>query len=90
MNCFPDPELQNVELLKVNPELGRERRGRLAKYRSRRTEGPLAEVLGKLKNAAGEDGAPLMEPITDCVRAGGTVGEIAEALRGVFGSFDEK
>jgi methylmalonyl-CoA mutase N-terminal domain/subunit len=90
VNCFPDPELENVELLKVDPELDRERRGKLERYRSRRAEGPLAEALGKLKNAAGEDGAPLMEPILDCVRAGGTVGEIAETLRGVFGSFDEK
>jgi len=90
VNCFPDPELENVELLKVDPELDRERRGKLERYRSRRADGPLAKALGELKKAAGEDGAPLMEPILDCVRAGGTVGEIAETLRGVFGSFDEK
>ncbi len=89
VNCFEDPEQENVELLKVDPELGRLRRKKLAEYRSRRDEKPLTETLGKLKKAAGEQDAPLMEPITDCVRAGGTVGEIAEALRGVFGAFDE-
>ncbi|HDR06634.1 MAG TPA: methylmalonyl-CoA mutase, partial [Candidatus Coatesbacteria bacterium] len=90
VNCFPDPEQGNVELLKVNPELGRERREKLARYRSGRKEGPLAEALAELRNAAEEEGAPLMEPIVDCIRAGGTVGEISGALREVFGDFDER
>jgi methylmalonyl-CoA mutase N-terminal domain/subunit len=89
VNCFPDPEQENVKLLKVDPELDRVRRKKLAEYRSHRDDGPLAEALGKLKQAAELEGAPLMEPITDCVRSGGTVGEIAGALREVFGTFDE-
>jgi methylmalonyl-CoA mutase N-terminal domain/subunit len=90
VNCFPDPELENVEILRVDPELDRERRKKLADYRSRRDDRLLTEALGKLQRAAGERDAPLMEPITDCVRAGGTVGEIAGTLRAVFGTFDER
>ncbi len=89
VNCYEDPELEDVEILRVKPELEKKRRGKLDEYRARREEKPLQATIDHLKSAAKNGNAPLMERIVDCVRAGGTIGEISDALRGVFGTQDE-
>jgi methylmalonyl-CoA mutase, N-terminal domain len=44
-------------------------------------------ALEELKVAARAPAAPLMEPIIEAVRARATVGEISDALRGVWGVY---
>ncbi|MCP4229936.1 MAG: methylmalonyl-CoA mutase [bacterium] len=89
VNCFEDPEQNDIEILHVEPALGEARRTRLAEYRAKRNGAVVDTALAELKAAAEKEGAPLMEPIIECVRAGATVGEISGALREIFGTYDE-
>jgi methylmalonyl-CoA mutase N-terminal domain/subunit len=49
--------------------------------------GRVKRALKTLEAAARDGTAPLMEPIIDAVRARGTVGEISDVLRGVWGEY---
>jgi methylmalonyl-CoA mutase N-terminal domain/subunit len=68
--------------------LAADQRRRVAEVRSRRDGGVVERLLGELRAAAKEHDAPLLPTIVDCVRARGTVGEISDVLRGVWGTFD--
>ncbi|MDE3070286.1 MAG: methylmalonyl-CoA mutase, partial [Acidobacteriota bacterium] len=46
-------------------------------------------ALGALREAAGRDGANLMEPLLRCARARASEGEIVESMQRVFGSYTE-
>jgi len=48
----------------------------------------VASTLQALKVAA-RDGANTMYPLLDCVRAYATVGEMCDALRDVWGEYEE-
>jgi len=56
-------------------------------------EGDLLPGVGQgvvdFAEPAAADGAPLMEPTVACVEAAATVGEISDALRGVWGEYDK-
>jgi methylmalonyl-CoA mutase N-terminal domain/subunit len=61
-------------------------KGRLANGRARRHAGKAKQSLTAIIAAAkGKD--PLMPPIVDAVRARATLGEISDALRGVWGVY---
>ena len=61
---------------------------RLTKARAERNKKRAAETIAAVKAAAESDGAPLMEPIIDAVRARATLGEIAGAMESVWGRHD--
>jgi len=86
VNCFEDPEQSDIE---IDAALGDARKKRLADYRAKRDKSAVDISISGLKTVAAKDGAPLMESIIECVRAGATVGEISGALREVFGTYDE-
>ncbi len=73
-----------VEVAKVDPALERDQVARLAALRGRRSAAEHARALTALTDAA-RGTANLVEPIVGAVKALATVGEIADALRGVFG-----
>jgi len=74
------------DLLRVDPNLGRVQAERLAQLRGQRELGRWQEALRRLGEAAhGNDN--LMPFILDAVRAHATTGEIADALRVVFGEY---
>jgi methylmalonyl-CoA mutase N-terminal domain/subunit len=56
--------------------------------RARRDAGRAGSTLAALADAARQDGN-LMPAILDCVRAEVTLGEIADALRQVYGEYRE-
>ncbi len=58
---------------------------RLKKVRAERDNAAVQRELNRLRQAANEDGADMMEPIIECVRQYGTLGEISQVLRDVFG-----
>ena len=62
---------------------------RLAEARGKRDAGRVAGALAALKAAANKAEAPLMPVIVDAVRVRATVGEISDALRGVWGEYRE-
>jgi methylmalonyl-CoA mutase N-terminal domain/subunit len=78
-----------IPLLEMDPEGERRQRERLAKVRRERDNGLLKKRLAALSEAAQAD-ENLMPHIVDAVRAYGTLGEICDVLRDVFGEYREQ
>ncbi|MFL6290746.1 MAG: methylmalonyl-CoA mutase [Thermoanaerobaculia bacterium] len=78
----------DTELLRIDPAVERDQVERLRALRGRRDAARAGAALQELTAAAGED-RNLMPPILDCVRAEVTLGEIADALRQVYGEYRE-
>jgi methylmalonyl-CoA mutase N-terminal domain/subunit len=76
------------ELLTIGPEAEEEQLRRLNKVRQDRDQTQLDRTLLDLQ-AAARGKKNTMPLILDAVRAYGTVGEISEALKDVFGSYQE-
>ncbi|HTY56570.1 MAG TPA: methylmalonyl-CoA mutase family protein [Candidatus Binataceae bacterium] len=74
------------DILKVNPETEQKQHARLAKVRAERDATAAKAALVQVE-AAARDGSNLMPPIVDAVRAYATLGEIADAMRTVFGEY---
>jgi len=72
------------DLLKVNPDLEEKQRQRVARVRAERNSAAAQEAVARVQQAA-SDGSNLMPPIIDAVRRHATLGEIADAMRRVFG-----
>ena len=77
-----------TELLRIDPAVERDQVERLRALRERRDAARAGAALQALSTAAGED-RNLMPAILDCVRAEVTLGEIADALRQVYGEYRE-
>jgi methylmalonyl-CoA mutase N-terminal domain/subunit len=88
VNAFTAEEEPPTEVLRIDPAAEREQVERVRALRVRRDAGSAAAALGELKAAAGED-RNLMPAILGCVRAEVTLGEIADALREVYGEYRE-
>jgi methylmalonyl-CoA mutase N-terminal domain/subunit len=78
-----DPKLQ---MLRVDPAVGEEQRGRLAQLRAARDHARGQERLRAL-HAGAQGETNLMPLILDCVEAYATLGEICDVLRAVFGEY---
>jgi methylmalonyl-CoA mutase, N-terminal domain len=72
------------EVLRVDPALERDQAARVAALRGRR-DGELARRALEAVGSAARGEGNLLEPILAAVKAYATVGEIADALRAVFG-----
>jgi methylmalonyl-CoA mutase N-terminal domain/subunit len=89
MNRFEDESDGQTPLLKVEPGLEAEQVARLQAFRARRDAGDFRAALGSVREAAaGTDN--LMPRLIAAVKAGCTLGEIAQALRMVFGVYREQ
>jgi len=86
VNQFTTGDAAPGDILKVNPEIEEKQRKRLAKVRAERDAAATSAALARVETAA-RDGSNLMPPIVDAVRAYATLGEIADAMRKVFGEY---
>ena len=84
VNQFTSTESELPDLLKVNPELEEKQKERVARVRAERDSAAAAQAVAQVARAA-SGGSNLMPPIIDAVRRHATLGEIADAMRGVFG-----
>ncbi len=84
VNQFISAETETPDLLKVNPELEEKQRQRVARVRAERDSQAAAQAVKRVTQAAA-DGSNLMPPIIEAVRRYATLGEIADAMRAVFG-----
>jgi methylmalonyl-CoA mutase N-terminal domain/subunit len=88
VNKFQGDEARAIPTLRLDPEVEREQVGRLRALRARRdaarTNAAIAEVEARARS-----GANLMPAISAAVEAFATVGEISDALRRVFGEYQE-
>jgi methylmalonyl-CoA mutase N-terminal domain/subunit len=81
-------DAQPIELLQVDESAGRQQTAKLAALRARRDNGAVRKTLDALRRAA-EGTENTMPFLLDAVRAYATLGEICDALRGVFGTYQE-
>lgn len=87
VNEFIDEEETVPPTLKIDPAIEKEQVDRLAKFKKSRNTENWKGALEKIENAALNPKAPLFEHILTAVEAGGTVGEISDVFRKVFGEY---
>ncbi len=87
VNRFQSDE-QPIELLQIGETAGRHQAEKLASLRKRRDTECVRQTLDALRRAA-EGSENTMPYILDAVRAYATLGEICDALRSVFGVYQE-
>jgi methylmalonyl-CoA mutase, N-terminal domain len=74
------------DILKVNPAIEEKQQARVARVRAERDQAAAAKALAQVEACARGEGN-LMPPIIDAVRCWATLGEIADAMRRVFGEY---
>jgi methylmalonyl-CoA mutase N-terminal domain/subunit len=88
VNRFVTDSSSVIEMLRLDPELERAQRARVAQVRAGRSTERWREALDRLR-AAALSAENLVPPIIDSVEAHATLGEISDTLRVVFGEFRE-
>jgi methylmalonyl-CoA mutase N-terminal domain/subunit len=88
LNAFRSEGEEPIDILYIADDLAERQIAGIESVKRRRDSGTVARTLGALRTgAAGSDNT--MPLILDCVRAYCTVGEISDALREVFGTYEE-
>jgi methylmalonyl-CoA mutase N-terminal domain/subunit len=87
VNKFVEPEKEHPPLLQINPALEEKQKNRLSKLRAERDNQAVARLLSSISKA-GEKGLPLMPLFVEGAEKLVTLGEMADALRKVWGEFD--
>jgi methylmalonyl-CoA mutase N-terminal domain/subunit len=89
LNEFVTEEEPLRDILKIDPEVERYQKEKLAKVKAERDlRRRVKRTLEALRKAAEENGN-VVPPILDAVRSYATVGEISDTLRDVFGEYRE-
>jgi methylmalonyl-CoA mutase N-terminal domain/subunit len=89
VNRYRQEEEQPLEILKIDPTLERKQIERVQALRARRDSAAVEAALARLREDAACEDRNLMEPIMAAARADVTMGEMCDALRGVWGVWRE-
>jgi methylmalonyl-CoA mutase N-terminal domain/subunit len=89
VNAFQVEEEDVVPVMRVDPEVENKQVTRLQQIKRERNQEAVQNALRTLEQAARED-QNLMEPVLTAVRAYGSLGEICNVLRGVFGEYRDR
>ena len=88
VNDFVQEDEPPIEILYIDETAADKQIARLDALKKRRDSGQVARALDRLRSAA-RTTENLMPPILDAVRAYATVGEMCDALREVWGEYEE-
>jgi len=88
VNEFQAEEERQIPTLRIDPALEREQIARLQALRSKRNTSETGATLAELERRA-RTNENLLPAILTAVESFATVGEISDALRGVFGEYQE-
>ena len=88
VNRFATSEPSSIEVMQVDPDVERRQVARVGEVRAARDAGAWRSALDAIAVAA-RDGSNLVPAIVGAVEARATVGEISDAMRGVFGEHEE-
>jgi methylmalonyl-CoA mutase N-terminal domain/subunit len=88
VNDYITEDMLEIPVLKIDPEVERTQLARLQKTRKTRNNKKVDELLSRLQRAA-EGTENLLPHILAAVREYATVGEICNALRDVYGEYQE-
>jgi methylmalonyl-CoA mutase N-terminal domain/subunit len=86
VNKYTDDQRPSTALFRVDPEIERQQADRVRAVRASRSPEEWRAALGAVEQAA-RGGENLVPPIIHAVEARATLGEIADALRRVFGEY---
>ena len=88
INRFVDETPSSIEVLQIDPEVERRQTDRVRAVRATRNQASCATALEAV-SAAARDGSNLVPPIITAVEAKATVGEVSDAMRRVFGEYQD-
>ncbi|MFW9934933.1 MAG: methylmalonyl-CoA mutase [Candidatus Thorarchaeota archaeon] len=88
VNDYITDDMLEIPVLRIDPEVERVQLTRLQKTRKRRNNQKVEQLLNRLRKAA-EGTENLLPHILAAVREYATVGEICNALRDVYGEYQE-
>jgi methylmalonyl-CoA mutase, N-terminal domain len=86
MNKFASAKETTIPVLDVDPELEAAQIERTQQWREQRDAAEVESAIETLADTAASSDN-LLPPMKEALRAGATVGEVSDALRGVFGVF---
>ncbi|HEY1367487.1 MAG TPA: methylmalonyl-CoA mutase family protein [Gaiellaceae bacterium] len=89
VNRYQLEEEQPLEILRIDPALERKQIDRVQATRARRDSAAAEAALARLREDAARSDRNLMPAIHDAARAYVTMGEMCDALRGVWGVWRE-
>jgi methylmalonyl-CoA mutase, N-terminal domain len=89
VNRYQHENEQPPELLRVDPALEQKQIRRVHALRTRRDSAAVESALARLKEDAERDDRNLMHPIVEASKVYVTMGEMCDALRGVWGVWRE-
>ncbi len=88
VNAFRNEEAEPIPILKIDETVARAQVERLRALRSERSAAKVTEALAHVERAARE-GANVVPPVIEAVKAYATLGEVSDVLRKVFGTYRE-
>jgi len=89
VNAYPLENEEPYDILYIDDAVAQEQMSMLSDVRAKRDDGAVSRTLDALRKGAADSETNTMPLIVDCVKAYATVGEISDALRDVFGTYQE-
>jgi methylmalonyl-CoA mutase, N-terminal domain len=89
VNRFTEGDEEPIELHRIDPEAEQRQLDRTARVRAERNAEEAERAVAAVRDAARGDGN-LLVPMREALRARATVGEISNALRAEFGTYDSQ
>ena len=86
VNKYVTDTVDDVDILKVDPEAERRQLERLKKFKESRDQAAVDAKLAELKRVAEGEGN-LLHPIREALAADASIGEVCGAMRDVFGEY---
>jgi methylmalonyl-CoA mutase, N-terminal domain len=86
VNKYVTDTVDDVDILKVDPESEKRQVARLKEFKQRRDSAAVEAKLEALRDVARGEGN-LMHPIRDALAADASIGEVCNAMRDVFGEY---
>jgi len=88
VNEYVTDDVDDVEILRVDPESEREQVERLKKFKADRDADAVSKRLEELREVARGDGN-LLHPIRAALKDRATIGEVCGVMRDEFGEYSE-
>jgi len=88
VNEYVTEQVDEVEILRVDPESERQQLDRLGKFKEDRDQGAVDARLEELRQACGGD-ANLLEPMRAALKERASIGEVCGVMREEFGEYSE-
>jgi len=89
VNAYQMEDEDPYDILYIDESVTGEQLENLRRVKSQRNEQAVKDALQKLRNVAADPNANTMPPLVEAVKTYATVGEISDAFRDVFGTYQE-